>query len=65
MVYFVPSRCTYAHGRIVGVFYHNGMVNLQCGLIQINYNIRRINPYKSDTKVENYNSKNMDDAVNI
>ena len=39
----------------------NGMVNLQCGAIQIKYNIRRINSYK----VEDYNSINMYDSVNI
>ena len=43
----------------------NGMVLLQYGTIQITYNIRRINPYKSDTKVEDFNPKNMDDSVNI
>ena len=42
-----------------------GAVNSQCGAIQIKYNICRIKPYKLDTKVENYNSKNMDDAVNV
>ena len=30
----------------------NGTVSLQCGTTQVTYNIRRINPYKSDTKVE-------------
>ena len=43
----------------------NGTVMLQCGVIQIMYNICRINPYKSNTKFENSNSKNMYDAVNI
>ena len=43
----------------------NGTVNLQCGTIKIKYNIRRIKPYKSDIKVEYYNSKNMYDDVNI
>ena len=43
----------------------NGIVNLQYGAIKIKYNIRRIKPYKSDTKVEDYNSINMYDAVNI
>ena len=42
----------------------NVTVNLQCGAIKIRYNIRRIKPYKSDTKVEDYNSINMYDAVN-
>ena len=31
----------------------------------IYYNIRRIKPYKLDTKVEGFNSKNMLDNVNI
>ena len=30
----------------------NGPVTLQCGAIKIRYNIHHINPYKSDTKVE-------------
>ena len=43
----------------------NGAVHLQHGAVQIKYNIRRIKPYKSDTKVEDYSSKNMYDDVNI
>ena len=43
----------------------NGMVNLQCGAIKIKYNIRCIVPYKLDTKVEDYNSINMYEDVNI
>ena len=43
----------------------NGTVNSQYGLTEIGYNICRINPYKSDTKVEDYNSKNMSDDVSI
>ena len=43
----------------------NGTVNLQYGVIQIKYNIRRINPYRLDTKVEDYNSIHMYDAFNI
>ena len=43
----------------------NGTVSLQCGAIQMKYNIRRINPYKLDTKVGYYGSKNMYDNVNI
>ena len=38
---------------------------LQCGPIKITCNIGRIKPYKYDTKVEDFNSKNMYDAVNI
>ena len=29
------------------------------------YNIRRINPYKFDTNVEDNNSENISDSVNI
>ena len=43
----------------------NGTVNLQCGPKIIRYNIRRIKPYKSNTKVEYSNSKNMSDDVSI
>ena len=43
----------------------NVRVLLQCGAIQIKYNICRINPYKSDTKVEDFYPKSMDDVVNI
>ena len=41
------------------------MVNLQCDAVQIKYNIRFIKPYKYDTKMDNFNSKNMSDDVNI
>ena len=43
----------------------NGTVNLQYSATKIKYNIRCIKPYKSDTKVEDYNSINMYDTVNI
>ena len=43
----------------------NITVMLQCGAIQITYNIRPNKPYKSDTKIEDYNSKNMSDDVRI
>ena len=33
----------------------NVTVNLQCGAIQIKYNIRRTKPYKLDTTVEDFN----------
>ena len=41
----------------------NGTVSLKVGATEIRYNIRRINPYKSDTKVEY--SINIYDDVNI
>ena len=43
----------------------NVMVKLQYGATEIRHNIHRNNPYKSDTKVEDFNLINMDDAVNI
>ena len=43
----------------------NGTVKLQCGAIQIRYNIRCIKLYKSDTKVEYYDSINIYDTVSI
>ena len=43
----------------------NGTVNIQYGLIKIRHNIRQINPYKSDTNVEDIIPKNMCDDVNI
>ena len=43
----------------------NGRVKLQNGATQITYNIRCIKPYKSDTKVEDSDSKNVFDDVNI
>ena len=43
----------------------NGSVSLQYGATKITYNIRHINPYKPDTKVEYSNSINMSDGVNI
>ena len=46
-------------------YFTNDTVNLKFGAIQIKYNIFSIKPYKSDTKVENPNSKNMSDDVSI
>ena len=43
----------------------NGTVNLQRGTTQIKYNIRRIKKYKLDTKIEDFISTNIGDAVNI
>ena len=51
---FVITRC-----------FDNITVNLQCGAVQIMYNIRCIKPYNSDTNVEYINPKNMSDNVNI
>ena len=45
--------------------WNNGTVALQCGPIQIRYNTRWINPYTSDTNVEDITPENMYDDVNI
>ena len=46
-------------------YFTNGMVMLLCGVVQIKPNIRRIKPYKSDAKLEDFNSINIDEAVCI
>ena len=43
----------------------NVRINLQCGVVQIKYNIRQIQPYISDTKFDNLSSENISDDVNI
>ena len=43
----------------------NGAVKLQYGATQITYNIHCIKPFKLDNKVEDSNSTNMSDGVNI
>ena len=43
----------------------NGTVKLQYSATQITYNIRRIKPYRLDTKVDDSNSINMSDGLNI
>ena len=43
----------------------NGTVNLKYGAIQVNYNTRRIKPYKPDANIEDINPKNMSDDINI
>ena len=43
----------------------NVTISLQYGPAKISHNIRRIKPYKSDTKVEDSNSENMSDDVSI
>ena len=40
---------------VITQFFTNGRVNLQCGPTKFKYNIRRIKPSKSDTKVEDIN----------
>ena len=43
----------------------NETLKLQYGPTKNGYNIRQIKPYKLDTKVEDFNSKNMSDDVSI
>ena len=51
---FVIMRC-----------FNNGAVKLKYGATKSRYNIRLINPYKSDTNVKYISSKNMYEYVNI
>ena len=46
--YAIPYKVPFA---ITNIF-TNGTVNLQFGAINMKYSIRRINPYKLDTKVD-------------
>ena len=46
-------------------YFTNGTVKLQNVATQITHNIRRINSYKYDTKVEDSSSKNMSDDFRI
>ena len=50
---------------LITQFYTNGKVELKYGAKKIRYNIRRIKPYESDTKVEDINTENTDDGVNV
>ena len=43
----------------------NGTVNLKYSATQIKHDIRYIKPYKSDTKVEDFNSINISDKIKI
>ena len=51
---FVKTQC-----------FNNDTVNLQCIATEIRHNICFINPYESETKVEDFNMINMNDDVNI
>ena len=50
---------------LITQYWKNSMVTLQCGLIKIRHNIRRINPYKYHTNIEYINPENMCDDVSI
>ena len=56
----MPYKCLFVIAR----FFTNGLVNVKFGAVQVNYSIRHVKPYKSDTKVEDISSKNMSDNVN-
>ena len=55
----------YKGSFVVTQCFTNGTVKLKCGPKKSKYNIRRIKPNKSVTKVEDYNSINMYYNVNI
>ena len=56
---------TYNRPSVITHCWTNGTVTLQCGLIKIRHNIRRIKPYTSYTNVEDINHENMCDNVRI
>ena len=45
--------------------FNNGTVKLKCGATQIIYDILRIKPYRSNTKVDDTSSKDMSDSFKI
>ena len=59
--YEIPYKCP----LVITQCFTNGTVNLQYGTTKIMYNIRHIKPYKSDAKVEDFNSLNMPDGLKI
>ena len=50
---------------VITQYFTNGTIILQYGTTEIRYKIRCIKPYKSDTKIEYFNSINMFDAVKV
>ena len=56
---------TYKSPFVITNCFNNVTVKLQCGVIEIKYIIRRIEPYKYDTNVEDIKSKIMWEDVNI
>ena len=50
---------------VIEQYCNNDTVTLQCSAIKIRYNIRHINPYKYDTKVEEIKPENIYDDVKI
>ena len=56
---------TYKVPFVITLCYASDIVMLKYIATKVRYNIRRINPYKSDTKVEDFNSIDMFDGVNI
>ena len=50
---------------VITLCFTNSTVKLKYRATQITYNIRRIKPYKPDTTVEDYNSINISNGVNI
>ena len=59
--YETPYKCPF----VITQCFTNGTVMLQYVLTKIGHNIRRIEAYKSGTKVEYFISKNMSVDVSI
>ena len=58
-------KTPYKGSFVIAQCFTNGTVNLQYGATESRYNIRRINSYKLDTTVEDSNSINIYDNINI
>ena len=58
-------KCHIRSHLLLKKYFTNGTFNLQCGAVQIRYNIRHIKPFIFDNNVEDISSKNMSNYVNI
>ena len=69
--FIITNQATYKNETpykgpfVITQCFSNDTVNLQYGATKIKPNIHHIKPYKSDTKVEYYNSINIYDDVTI
>ena len=55
----------YKGSFVISYCFSNVAVNLQFDAVQIRYNMCFIKPYKSNTKVDGFSSKNIPDNVDI
>ena len=58
-------KTQYTYPFLIMQCFTNAKLELQYGTTQIRYNIRHINTYKLDTKVEDISTENTEYGVNI